>query len=86
MTKEYQVVDVVQDKDSTKLVSVTLDLDQYCTYIAAKIFFAVNRVEEITGQRVSEDYLLKSSLFDAIGMIKRLPKNISLVGDDSEEL
>ena len=84
--KEYFVYHIIKEKDSQELVTVSLDLDYYCKTVNDKIFFAIRQFEEILGNQISLDKNLKSNLFDAIGMIKRLPKNIYVDGDTNEKL
>jgi hypothetical protein len=85
MTK-YFVRDIIQEQDTKKLVAMTLELDDYCQLISKKIFNAMYRYEELTGNKLSDDYLLRQALLDAIGLTKRLPKNILTEGDQDEGL
>lgn len=85
MTK-YYVRDLIQDYDTKKLVTITLDLDDYCKLISTKVYNAIFRYEELTGQKLSDDYILRSSLLDAIGLAKRLPINIFVDGEYHEKL
>lgn len=84
--KKYYVKELVQDQDTKKFVVLTLELDDYCRMIINKVYGAMFRYEELTGNSLKDDYLLRSSLLDAIGLAKRLPLNISLDGEQDEEL
>jgi hypothetical protein len=84
--KKYLVKDVIQDQETKQLVTVVYDLDEYCKLISSKVFGAMFRYEELTGNKLKDDYILRSSLLDAIGLANRLPQNISLNGDHDEEL
>jgi hypothetical protein len=84
--KKYLVTDIIQDLESKKLVTVTFELDDYCNLISSKLFNAMFRYEEVTGNKLKDDYILRSSLLDAIGLANRLPQNISQNGDHDEEL
>lgn len=83
---KYTVKDTFQDKDTKKLVVVTLGLDDYCNLISNKVYSAMFRYEELTGNSLKDDYLLRSFLLDAVGLAKRLPFNLSEDGDSNEEL
>jgi hypothetical protein len=85
MTK-YLVKDAVQDQDTKQLITVVFDLDEYCKLISSKIFSAMFRYEELTGNKLKDDYILRSNLLDAVGLANRLPRNISQNGDYDEEL
>jgi hypothetical protein len=85
MTK-YLVKDVVQNQETKQLVTVVFDLDEYCKLISSKIFSAMFRYEELTGNKLKDDYNLRSNLLDAIGLANRLPQNIAQNGDHDEEL
>lgn len=84
--KKYYVKELVQDQDTKKFVVLTLELDDYCRMIINKVYGAMFRYEELTGNSLKDDYILRSSLLDAIGLAKRLPLNISLDGEQDEEL
>lgn len=84
MTK-YFVKDLVQDQETKNLVAVTLELDEYCKLISSKVFSAMFRYEELTGNKLKDDYVLRASLLDAVGLANRLPSNI-VQGDQDEEL
>lgn len=84
--KKYYVKELVQDQDTKKFVVLTLELDDYCRMIINKVYGAMFRYEELTGNSLKDDYILRSSLLDAIGLAKRLPLNISLDGELDEEL
>jgi hypothetical protein len=84
--KKYIVKDLVQDQDTKKLVTITLDLDDYCKLISSKVFNAMFRYEELTGNKLKDDYILRSNLLDAIGLANRLSLNISQNGDNDERL
>lgn len=83
---QFYVRHIIKDKESEELVSVSLDLDFYCKTTIDKLFNAIREFEEISGKQISDNKLLKSNLFDAIGMVKRLPRNIYIDGDNNEEL
>jgi hypothetical protein len=85
MTK-YLVKETIQDQETKKFVTVIFELDDYCKLISNKVFSAMFRYEEITGNKLKDDYVLRSSLLDAIGLANRLPLNISKDGDSDEEL
>lgn len=84
--KKYLVTDIIQDQETKKLVTITLELDDYCKLISNKVYTAMFRYEELTGQKLKDDYILRSCLLDAIGLAKRLPINIFLSGDNDERL
>jgi hypothetical protein len=86
MKQVFYVRDIVKEKDSDDLVSVSMDVDYYCSNIIHKIFNIINRVEELTDSKISDDDILRSNCFDAIGLAKRLPKNIYIDGDGNEKL
>lgn len=79
------VNEIVKDKNSENLISVTIDLELYCKRIINKLFYSINRIEEDNKIKISDYNDIHSPLFDAIGMIKRLPKNIES-GDADERL
>lgn len=85
MTK-YFVKDLVQDQETKNLVAVTFELDEYCKLISSKVYSAMFRYEELTGNKLKDDYILRANLLDAVGLAKRLPLNIVQNGDHDEEL
>lgn len=85
MTK-YFVKDLVQDQETKNLVTVMFELDEYCKLISSKVFSAMFRYEELTGNKLKDDYVLRASLLDAVGLANRLPQNILQNGDYDEEL
>jgi hypothetical protein len=85
MTK-YLVTDLIQNQDTKELVTVTLELDDYCKLISNKVYAAMFRYEELTGKQLKDDYILRSFFLDAVGLANRLPLNLFIVGDENEEL
>jgi transcriptional antiterminator len=84
--KTIYVHNIVQDKTTENLVNVNLDLELYCNKMVTRLFNVINRYENITGMKFKDDEILHSNLFDVIGMIKRLPKNIVIGGESNEGL
>lgn len=75
--------EIIKDKDSDNLISVVIDLELYCKRIIGKLFYTINKIEEENKIELRDNEDIHSTLFDAIGMIKRLPKNIE-DGDANE--
>lgn len=83
--KNIFVNDIVKDKNSDNLVCVKIDIELYCKRIINKIFYSINKIEEENKLKLSDNEEIHSTLFDAIGMINRLSKNIES-GDVNEKL
>lgn len=83
--KNIYINDIVKVKNSDGLINVTIDLELYCKKIINKLFYSISRIEEENQIKISDNAEIHSALFDAIGMIKRLPKNIES-GDTNEKL
>lgn len=81
--KNVFVNDIIKNKDSDDLIVVSVDLELYCNKIVNKIFFSINKIEEFNNIKISDNTEIHSAIFDAIGMIKRLSKNLE--GGDSNE-
>lgn len=81
--KNIYVNEIVKDKNSDNFISIVIDLELYCNRIIGKLFYSINKIEEENNIQLRDSEEVHSTLFDAMGMIKRLPKNIEEVDSNA---
>lgn len=81
--KNIYVNEIIKDKNSDNFISIVIDLELYCNRIIGKLFYSINKIEEENNIQLRDSGEIHSTLFDAMGMIKRLPKNIEEVDSNA---